>query len=43
MRLRVISDTFWGICRGEGENHLGKLIMEVRKEIMEEMKKEADE
>ena len=23
-------DTFWGICRGKGENHLGKLLMEIR-------------
>ncbi len=26
-------DTFWGVCNGVGENHLGKLIMEVRTEI----------
>lgn len=23
-------DTFWGVCRGRGENHLGKLLMELR-------------
>lgn len=23
-------DTFWGVCRGEGENHLGKILMAVR-------------
>lgn len=23
-------DTFWGVCRGEGENHLGRLLMEIR-------------
>lgn len=23
-------DTFWGVCDGEGENHLGKILMEVR-------------
>lgn len=23
-------DRFWGVCNGEGENHLGKIIMEVR-------------
>lgn len=23
-------DTFWGVCRGRGENHLGKLLMKVR-------------
>ena len=23
-------DTFWGICNGKGENHLGKILMQVR-------------
>lgn len=23
-------DTFWGVCDGVGENHLGRLLMEVR-------------
>lgn len=26
-------DTFWGICGGEGQNNLGKLLMKVREEI----------
>jgi predicted NAD-dependent protein-ADP-ribosyltransferase YbiA (DUF1768 family) len=26
-------DTYWGVCDGEGENNLGKLIMQVRKEL----------
>jgi ribA/ribD-fused uncharacterized protein len=25
-------DTFWGVCNGVGQNHLGKLIMEIRAE-----------
>ena len=25
-------DTFWGVCKGKGENHLGKLLMEIRYE-----------
>ena len=34
-------DRFWGICTcdrcgGRGENHLGQLLMEIRKEIKEE-------
>lgn len=29
-------DTFWGVCRGNGENHLGKLLMQVREEIRRE-------
>ena len=26
-------DTYWGVCDGEGENHLGRLLMQVRTEI----------
>lgn len=26
-------DTFWGVYRGKGENHLGKILMQVRDEI----------
>jgi len=28
------NDTFWGVCRGKGRNHLGKLLMEVRAELV---------
>lgn len=28
-------DTFWGVCHGQGENMLGKLLMQVRKEMAE--------
>jgi len=28
-------DTFWGVCKGVGENNLGKLLMELRKELNE--------
>jgi ribA/ribD-fused uncharacterized protein len=27
------NDIYWGICNGIGENHLGKLLMQVREEI----------
>jgi ribA/ribD-fused uncharacterized protein len=27
------NDTFWGVCRGRGENNLGKLLMQVRSSI----------
>lgn len=27
-------DTFWGVCGGRGENHLGKLLMQLRKDLM---------
>jgi len=30
-------DTFWGVYQGVGENHLGKLLMEIRREILPEM------
>lgn len=26
-------DTFWGVCRGEGKNHLGEILMKVREEL----------
>lgn len=26
-------DYFWGVCNGKGENHLGKILMEVRNEL----------
>jgi ribA/ribD-fused uncharacterized protein len=29
-------DRFWGVCRGQGENHLGKILMKVRDELREE-------
>lgn len=27
------NDTYWGICNGIGENHLGQLLMEIRNDI----------
>ena len=27
------NDTFWGVCRGKGENHLGKTLMTIREEL----------
>ena len=27
-------DKYWGVCNGEGENHLGKLLMKIRSEIL---------
>lgn len=26
-------DTFWGVCDGRGENHLGKVLMKIRDEL----------
>lgn len=28
-------DTFWGECKGRGENHLGRILMKIRKELGE--------
>jgi ribA/ribD-fused uncharacterized protein len=27
------NDRFWGVCRGKGENHLGRLLMKIREEL----------
>lgn len=27
------NDTFWGVCNGSGQNHLGKILMKVRNEL----------
>lgn len=27
------NDTYWGVCRGVGSNHLGKILMKVRERI----------
>lgn len=32
-------DTFWGVCKGAGENYLGRLLMKIRQEINEEESK----
>jgi len=29
------NDTFWGVCRGKGQNHLGLLLMKIRDELRE--------
>lgn len=29
-------DTIWGVCKGVGENHLGKILMKVRDRIKNE-------
>lgn len=28
------NDIFWGVCEGVGENHLGKIIMQIRSKII---------
>jgi len=29
------NDVWWGVCEGEGENHLGRILMDIRAEIIE--------
>lgn len=31
------NDTFWGVCKGVGENNLGRILMEVREELRKEV------
>ncbi len=28
-------DRFWGVCKGEGQNHLGRLLMKIRGELQQ--------
>lgn len=30
------NDTFWGVCRGKGQNWLGRILMALRQEMLEE-------
>lgn len=30
------NDHFWGVCDGRGENHLGKLLMQIREEFQKD-------
>lgn len=27
------NDTFWGVCKGEGQNYLGRMLMAIRDEL----------
>lgn len=27
------NDTYWGVCKGVGQNNLGKILMQIRKEL----------
>lgn len=36
------NDKFWGVCRGVGENWLGKILMDVREELRKEISSDAD-
>lgn len=34
-------DQYWGVCKGVGANHLGIMLMQVRDEIVKEIKRNA--
>ena len=36
-------DRFWGVCRGEGKNYLGRLLMETRAETKQSLAEKLDE
>jgi len=33
VEVNTWNDTFWGVCNGEGRNQLGKILMEIRREL----------
>jgi ribA/ribD-fused uncharacterized protein len=37
------NDTFWGVCRGVGQNWLGRILMDERASIQEALAKEIEE
>lgn len=32
------NDTYWGVCRGQGQNKLGKILMKIREDLQKEFK-----
>lgn len=35
-------DEYWGVCRGKGSNNLGKLLMEIRRELIAANEKQSN-
>jgi ribA/ribD-fused uncharacterized protein len=33
VEINTWNDTFWGQCKGKGQNHLGKLLMKIREAL----------
>lgn len=33
VEINTWNDTFWGQCKGKGQNHLGKLLMKIRETL----------
>lgn len=36
------NDRYWGVCRGVGENHLGKILMRVRGELWQALREKGE-
>lgn len=36
-------DTYWGVCKGEGQNKLGKILMKLRDGIIEDLQRELEQ
>jgi ribA/ribD-fused uncharacterized protein len=36
VELNEWNDTFWGVCNGKGSNYLGRILMDIRKELVAE-------
>ena len=39
IEFNVWNDIFYGVCKGRGENHLGKLLMKIREELNYEIRR----
>lgn len=39
IEINTWGDRFWGVSKGEGENHLGKILMRVRQDLREKIKR----
>ena len=42
VELNTWNDTFWGVCRGKGENYLGLVLMNVRLELRKRMEEKSN-
>lgn len=36
-------DTYWGVCKGNGDNHMGEILMDIRSELHESAQRLAAE
>lgn len=38
VEVNTWGDVYWGVCRGKGQNHLGRLLMQIREELRASIK-----